>query len=66
MHIYPPDYHHNGFVATYVHELPKRKAIMVITGRAHCLHDCIYILCPSCFVRFEHFVCHGSLMTTYI
>ena len=28
----PPDYHHNGFVV-----------IVVITGRAHCFHDCIYI-----------------------
>ena len=25
-----------------------------------------YILHPSCFVRFEHSVCCGSLMTTYI
>ena len=42
----PPGYHHNGFVAT-VHHLPKcmscHKAIVVITGRAHCFHDYIYI-----------------------
>ena len=76
----PPDYHHNGFVATHalghmmygytllvpmiqrvlkdslvhwyqqcvtVHHVPKcmscHKAIVVITGRAHCFHDYIYI-----------------------
>ena len=42
----PGGYHHNGFVAT--HALgPKcmscHKAIVVITGRAHCFHDYIYI-----------------------
>ena len=31
----PPGYHHNGFVATH--------ALVVITGRAHCFHDYIYI-----------------------
>ena len=48
----PPGYHHNGFVAT-VHHVPKcmscHKAIVVITGRAHCFHDYIYILGSSCF-----------------
>ena len=45
----PPGYHHNGFVATHVPKtsLPKcmscHKAIVVITGRVHCFHDCIYI-----------------------
>ena len=50
----PPGYHHNGFVAThalghmmYVHHVPKcmscHKAIVVITGRAHCFQDYIYI-----------------------
>ena len=55
--ICPPGYHHNGFVATHalghmmygyvhhVHHVPKcmscHKAILVITGRAHCFHDCI-------------------------
>ena len=51
----PPGYHHNGFVATNalghrmyitVHHVPKymscHKAIVVITGRAHCFHDNIY------------------------
>ena len=42
----PPGYHHNGFVET-VHHVPKcmsfQKAIVVITGRAHCFHDYIYI-----------------------
>ena len=52
--MYPPGYHHNGFVATHalgfvatLHHVPKcmscHKAIVVITGRAHCFHDCIYI-----------------------
>ena len=35
----PPNYHHNGFVAT--HALGY-KAIVVITGRVYYLHDCIY------------------------
>ena len=55
----PPDYHHNGFVATHalgymmygclitIHHVPKcmscHKSIVVITGRAHCFHDYIYI-----------------------
>ena len=48
----PPGYHHNGFVATHalghrVHHVPKcmscHKAIVVITRRAHCFHDYIYI-----------------------
>ena len=38
-------YHHNGFMAT--HALG-HKAIVVITGRAHCFHDSIYITL-SCF-----------------
>ena len=48
-----PGYHHNGFAALMhsctlwqlIHHVPKcmscRKAIMVVTGRAHCFHDCI-------------------------
>ena len=40
----PPGYHHNDFVAL---DVPKcmscQKAIVVITRRAHCFHDCIYI-----------------------
>ena len=51
----PPGYHHNGFVATHalghmmypMYHVPKcmscHKAIVVITGRAHCFHDYIYI-----------------------
>ena len=51
----PPGYHHNCFVATHalVHMMygwvhghkcmSCHKAIVVITGRAHCFHDCIYI-----------------------
>ena len=37
----PPDYHYYGFVVTYV--LGFMKAIVVISGWAHCFHDCIYI-----------------------
>ena len=44
----PPGYHHNSFVAT--HALG-HKAIVVITGRAHCFHDYIYILRSSCFCK---------------
>ena len=46
----PPDYHHNGFVATHAfgHMMFKcmgcHKAIVVMTGRAHCFHDCIYMM----------------------
>ena len=48
----PPGYHRNGFVATHAvgHMMygcvPKcmsyHKAIVVITGRAHCFYDYIY------------------------
>ena len=53
--MFPPGYHHNGFLATpalghmmnnvaTVHDVPKyiifHRAIVVIT-RAHCFHDCI-------------------------
>ena len=39
-----PGYHHNGFVATHVPKcMSCHKAIVVITGRAHCFHDNIYI-----------------------
>ena len=41
----PLGYHHHGFV---VHHVPKcmswHKAIVVITERAHCFHDNIYIM----------------------
>ena len=44
-----PGYHHNSFVATHVfgHMMPRcsscHKVILVITGKAHCLKDCIYM-----------------------
>ena len=34
---------------TCVQGMTCHKAIAVITGRAHCFHDCIWILRPSCF-----------------
>ena len=40
----PPGYHHNGFVTTHVPKcMTCHKAIVVITGRANCFHDYIYI-----------------------
>ena len=68
----PPGYHHNGIVATHdVHHVAKcmscHNAIVVMTGREHCFHDCIYIYYAHlASVRFEHSVCRGLLMTTYI
>ena len=47
--MYPPGYHHNGFVATHAQGFPMpkcmscHKAIVVITGRAHCFHDYTHI-----------------------
>ena len=44
-----------GYIRTSctVHHVPKcmscHKAIVVITGRAHCFHDYMYILRSSCF-----------------
>ena len=42
-----------GNSCTWAHDVPKcmscHKAIVVVTGRAPCFHDCIYILRPSCF-----------------
>ena len=46
-----------------------RKAIVVISGKAHCFHDCIYLhiyYAYVAFVRFEPSVCRRWLMTTYI
>ena len=49
--MYLPAYHHNGFVATHalgymMYRCAKcmscHKAIVVITGRAHCFHDCTH------------------------
>ena len=34
----PPGYHNNGFVGNSTHALGH-----MITGRAHCFHDCIDI-----------------------
>ena len=54
-----------GNSCTCAHEL--HKTILVITGRAHCFHDYIYIYYAHlASVRFQHSVCRGSLMTTYI
>ena len=49
--MYLPAYHHNGFVATHalgymMYRCAKcmscHKAIVVITGREHCFHDCTH------------------------
>ena len=37
----PAGYRHKGFVPKC---MSCHKAIMVIIGRAHCFHDCIYIM----------------------
>ena len=40
----PPGYYHNGVVATHaLGHMSCHKEIVVITRRAHCFHDCIYI-----------------------
>ena len=39
---------------------------MVITGRAHCFNDSMYLYAHLGSVRFEHSECRGLLMTTYI
>ena len=50
------------------HQVPKciscHKAIVVITGRAHCFHDYIYIMPIMLLLKFEHSVCQRSLLTT--
>ena len=52
---------------TYVHHIPKciscHKATVVRTRRGHCFYEYIRVMLIS--VRFEHFVCYGSFMTTY-
>ena len=41
----PPGCHHNGFVATHaLGQMMYGFNIVVITGRAHCFHDYIYIM----------------------
>ena len=81
--MYPaPGYHHNHFVATHalghmmygshVHHVPKwmscYKAIVVITGRAHCFHDSIYIY-TSLHVKYRQknrkTKLHNHLITIY-
>ena len=76
----PPGYHDNSCVGNHalghmmyacniVYHVPKcmsyHKSIVVITGRAHCFHDCIYIT-PVLLLSDLSTVCRGSLMTTYI
>ena len=48
----PPGYHHNGFMATHAlgNTINPWLSGFMITGRAYCFHDYIYILRPSCIV----------------
>ena len=55
----PRGYHHNGLMATHAlgHMcMSCHKAIVVITGRAHCFHDyiyiyvCIYYMCVCVYI----------------
>ena len=43
------------YIFNHLHPVPKcmsyHKAIVVITGRAHCFHDCTYTLRPSSFCK---------------
>ena len=52
-----------------VHHTPKcmscHKTIVVITRRAHCFHDCIYIMPVFLLWDLSTVYC-GSLMTTYV
>ena len=52
-----------------IHHVPKcmscHKAILVITGRAHFFWSHIYYA-HLASARFEHSMCHESLMTSYI
>ena len=54
-------------VITAIHHLPKckscHKAIVVITGRAHCFHDNIYITLILLLWDLST-LCRGSLLTT--
>ena len=47
----PPGYHHSGFVTAHALWMSCHKAT-VITKRAHCFHDCIYIYIYYVFSRF--------------
>ena len=66
--MYPPGYHHNGFEATHLKCISCHKEVVVITGRAHCFHNCIYITPISLLWDLGTlcYVCRGSLMTMYI
>ena len=59
--MHPPGYHHSGFEAAralthmmygWLHHVLKRmsyhKIIVVITGRVHCFHNCIYKVIIIC------------------
>ena len=83
--ICPPGYHHNDFMATHAlghmmygckiaHHVTKsmscHKAIVVITGRAHCCHhDCIYIYIYICiYIRMYTvvYICKNIYIDMYI
>ena len=83
--IYVPDYQQSCFVATHgthVHHMSKcmscHKAIVMITHRAHCIHDYIYVTYVHMYiyvvyiyahigsVRFESSVCFRLLMILMI
>ena len=61
--MFPPGYHHNGIVVTYAlghmmyghvsKYMSCHKAIVVITGKEHCFHDCINIYKYIYFEGFE-------------
>ena len=64
----PPGYHHNGFVATHAlgHMygstllVPMNQKVLNKQSKEHNISGHL------ASVRFEHSVCRGSLMTTYI
>ena len=43
----------------HVHYVPKCMS-------CHCFHDYVCVTLPPASLRFEHFVCDGSSMTTYM
>ena len=72
----PPGYYYNGFVATRalghmmyitVYHVLKcvncHKAIEVITGRAHCFHNCIYLYI---FISISIYIYIYISISTYI
>ena len=83
--IYVPDYQKNCFAATrgtHVRHMSKcmscHKAIVMITHRAHCIHDYIYVIYVHMYicvvyiyahigsVKFEYSVCFRLLMILMI